>query len=423
MQVATPAKDLVRHVVTKTHPFALVLMMTALSAASSAAQEISPAIRTAARCAPLAGGRSGDALRVIGATNPSPKRLLGTGEQVVIDSGTDRGIQLGQRYFVRRSMEFHGAPRARDTEGWVRIVAATDRTAIAAVEFSCDGIETGDFLEPYVEPVLPPYVDRTDATGTLDFTKTARVLYGESGRATGGGRDFMVIDRGQKDGVAVGARYAIYRNLRIDDVPPVNFAEAIVVTTLDESSLVRVTMARDAVTYGDTLVERIGGRGFGGPGAGASFAGGPAGGGAAQQGTTGEGNVPGGGTGTTAANRSSEPVRSFTFEDVYFDFDRFTLRPEALALLDSAVKALQDNATLRIQIEGHTCNIGTTEYNLALGERRSSAVRDYLTNRGIAAARLTTVSYGEERPKYDNAKEETRRLNRRAVLAVNIQRD
>ena len=131
-----------------------------------------------------------------------------------------------------------------------------------------------------------------------------------------------------------------------------------------------------------------------------------------------------GGTGTgTSATRSGEPVRSFTFEDVYFDFDRFTLRPEALTLLDSAVKALQDNATLRIQIEGYTCNIGTTEYNLALGERRASAVRDYLVSRGINASRLNTLSYGEERPKYDNAKEETRRLNRRAVLAVNIQKD
>src|SRR5262249_877901 len=62
------------------------------------------------------------------------------------------------------------------------------------------------------------------------------------------------------------------------------------------------------------------------------------------------------------------------------------------------------------------CNIGTAEYNLALGERRANAVHDYLTSRGIAADRLRTVSYGEERPKYDNAREETRRLNRRAAV-------
>jgi OOP family OmpA-OmpF porin len=75
-----------------------------------------------------------------------------------------------------------------------------------------------------------------------------------------------------------------------------------------------------------------------------------------------------------------------------------------------------------VNIEGHTCNIGTAEYNLALGDRRANAVRDYLVSRGVQANRLTTVSYGEERPKYDNSREETRRLNRRAALVVNLQR-
>jgi peptidoglycan-associated lipoprotein len=105
---------------------------------------------------------------------------------------------------------------------------------------------------------------------------------------------------------------------------------------------------------------------------------------------------------------------------VHFDFDRYTLRPEAARVLDEAIKAMQANATLRIQVEGHTCSIGTAEYNLALGERRSTAVREYLTSNGISADRLQTVSYGEERPKHDNSREETRRLNRRAALTVRL---
>jgi peptidoglycan-associated lipoprotein len=115
-------------------------------------------------------------------------------------------------------------------------------------------------------------------------------------------------------------------------------------------------------------------------------------------------------------------VKEFVFEDVHFDFDRYSLRPEAVRALDEAVKTLQENADLRIEVEGHTCNIGTAEYNLALGERRANAVRDYLTSRGIGADRLRTVSYGEERPKHDNAREETRRLNRRAAMIVRVQR-
>jgi peptidoglycan-associated lipoprotein len=114
------------------------------------------------------------------------------------------------------------------------------------------------------------------------------------------------------------------------------------------------------------------------------------------------------------------PVRTYTFEDVYFDFDRYSLRPEATRVLDEAIAAMRENTTLRVEIEGHTCNIGTAEYNLALGDRRANAVKDYLVSRGITADRLRTVSYGEERPKYDNSREETRRLNRRAALTVNL---
>ncbi len=119
---------------------------------------------------------------------------------------------------------------------------------------------------------------------------------------------------------------------------------------------------------------------------------------------------------------TARPVREFTFEDVHFDFDRYSLRPEATRTLDEAIATLQANPELNIEIEGHTCNIGTAEYNLALGERRANAVRDYLTSRGIGANRLRTVSYGEERPKYDNGREETRRLNRRAAMVVRLTR-
>jgi peptidoglycan-associated lipoprotein len=114
------------------------------------------------------------------------------------------------------------------------------------------------------------------------------------------------------------------------------------------------------------------------------------------------------------------PVKEYKFEDVHFDFDRYSLRPEATRVLDEAVRALTDNPELKIEIEGHTCNIGTAEYNLALGERRAQSVREYLASRGVGADRLRTVSYGEERPKYDNAREETRRLNRRAALVVRL---
>jgi outer membrane protein OmpA-like peptidoglycan-associated protein len=115
-------------------------------------------------------------------------------------------------------------------------------------------------------------------------------------------------------------------------------------------------------------------------------------------------------------------AKAYTFEDVHFDFDRYTLRPEAVRVLEQAVAAMKEDATLRLTVEGHTCSIGTAEYNIALGERRASSVRDYLTQNGVAATRLQIVSYGEEKPKHDNSREETRRLNRRAALVVRLDR-
>lgn len=112
--------------------------------------------------------------------------------------------------------------------------------------------------------------------------------------------------------------------------------------------------------------------------------------------------------------------KAYTFEDVHFEFDRYTLRAEAQRVLEQALTAMKEDPNLRLTLEGHTCSIGTAEYNLALGERRSTAVRDYLVQNGIAASRVTSVSFGEEKPKHDNSREETRRLNRRAALVVRL---
>jgi peptidoglycan-associated lipoprotein len=124
--------------------------------------------------------------------------------------------------------------------------------------------------------------------------------------------------------------------------------------------------------------------------------------------------------GTATATVTLQVVRRevLVFEDVHFDFDRFNLRPDAIKILDDAVTKLMAQGDVRVTIEGHTDSIGTVEYNLALGERRSNSVRDYLVQRGIQNVRLMTVSYGEERPIADNATAQGRAMNRRAHLVV-----
>ncbi len=98
---------------------------------------------------------------------------------------------------------------------------------------------------------------------------------------------------------------------------------------------------------------------------------------------------------------------------VHFDFDRATIRAEDVALLDENAEWLKGNQHL-VLIEGHADERGTNEYNLALGERRAKAVRDHLVNKGVAADRINTVSYGEERPTCTEKNEVCWKENRRS---------
>ena len=83
---------------------------------------------------------------------------------------------------------------------------------------------------------------------------------------------------------------------------------------------------------------------------------------------------------------------------VHFDFDRFDIRPGDARILDANAQWLKSNREAEVLIEGHCDERGTSEYNLALGERRARTTRDYLISQGVEAARITTISYGEDRP-------------------------
>lgn len=110
--------------------------------------------------------------------------------------------------------------------------------------------------------------------------------------------------------------------------------------------------------------------------------------------------------------------RALMFDEVHFDLDKSVLRPEARTVLDQAARTLKENPDVHVQIEGHASEEASAEYNQALGSKRAQAVRAYLVKQGVAASQMDTISYGKMRPKYDNSKEETRRLNRRAALVV-----
>jgi peptidoglycan-associated lipoprotein len=104
---------------------------------------------------------------------------------------------------------------------------------------------------------------------------------------------------------------------------------------------------------------------------------------------------------------------------VFFDFDKSDLMPEARSTVEALAAWLNNYPATTIAIEGHCDERGTREYNLALGERRASAVHDYLVALGVDPSRLSTISYGKERPAVLGSNEDSWAQNRRDVFVVN----
>ncbi|MEC8728444.1 MAG: peptidoglycan-associated lipoprotein Pal [Pseudomonadota bacterium] len=104
---------------------------------------------------------------------------------------------------------------------------------------------------------------------------------------------------------------------------------------------------------------------------------------------------------------------------VLFDFDSYELTSSAKSVLNNQANFLSSNPSVRITIEGHCDERGTREYNLALGESRAAATRDYLVAQGVNPARIKIISYGKERPAVIGSNEDAWRFNRRAVSVIN----
>jgi len=120
-----------------------------------------------------------------------------------------------------------------------------------------------------------------------------------------------------------------------------------------------------------------------------------------------------------ARQRELEKVRSqFVNEHVYFEFDSADLTPTAVAVLKKKASWMGGQAGVAALIEGHCDERGTNEYNLALGERRAQSAKAFLANMGVSASRLSTVSYGEERPVDPGHNEAAWGKNRRAQFVI-----
>ena len=105
-------------------------------------------------------------------------------------------------------------------------------------------------------------------------------------------------------------------------------------------------------------------------------------------------------------------------QDIYFDFDKYNIRPQGRLILKENYAVLRGEPGVEVFIEGHCDERGTVEYNLALGQRRANATRDFLISLGMDSPQLSTVSYGEERPLDPRHNEEAWAKNRRCHFVI-----
>ncbi len=135
-------------------------------------------------------------------------------------------------------------------------------------------------------------------------------------------------------------------------------------------------------------------------------------------------STAGAGTGTSQGNLSSaapgtqEELRQTIGDRIFFDLDSYSVRPDQRRTVEQVAQWMNRHQNVQLTVEGHADERGTREYNLALGDRRANSVRDMLVSFGVPASRVTSISYGKERPEVLGSNEYAWQQNRRAVFVV-----
>jgi hypothetical protein len=199
-------------------------------------------------------------LVIKGVHSAENRNFAGEGQEVMIGRFADDGLAPGQRYVVRRLQgNVKDFPRPEEglgairTAGWITITWVNEWNARATVDYSCDAIQAGDYLEVYNAPNLP-----TTATEMLkpDFNDRALILKGVDTREMFGDGDVFNFDRGTTHGVTAGMRFAIYRDHRDGVMPLVYIADAVVVEPGETTSKAVIVKAIDAAVVGDNVMPR-----------------------------------------------------------------------------------------------------------------------------------------------------------------------
>jgi hypothetical protein len=240
----------------------LVAVAFAVSAASAvSAQEawrtpVQGDLSRALACSPEAAVLPpAPSLRVLGGEQEG-KTLFGPAEPVIVSGGSAQGVRVGQEYFVRRVVQDQFAlpvsgfmPVSIHTSGWIRIVEVETDLAIATITGACDGVLGGDYLEPFVQPVVPA----ASAPGEPDYAAPGVIVLGDERRQMGSSGMTMVLDRGTDHGVRPGQRGTIFRATLRGAGPVLRIGEATAMIVRNTTSVILIDNSRDAVFVGDRV--------------------------------------------------------------------------------------------------------------------------------------------------------------------------
>ena len=241
----------------------VVAMLTLAAAHSAAAQNAVRALtplEVAVACGPPPTlEMAADPLRVVGAQDTVRRVVFNTNDLLVVGGGTDKGVQLGQQFYIRRpiitgSDRVH--PKGLLTLGWASVVAVNEKTAIVKLDHFCGAIYSGDYLDPYTAPEVPAVVEHDDSTGELQFDALSRIVGGNENQSSGGLGSLMLIDRGAEQDTQAGMRFAVYRDVRTAGMPLAAVGEGVVLAVGKSMSVARITKSRDAIIAGDYIVPR-----------------------------------------------------------------------------------------------------------------------------------------------------------------------
>jgi len=198
-------------------------------------------------------------LRIVGGQDSFQRRTFAPGDLVTMNAGTDNGIEPGQEYFVRRlqteanQRPTRMTPGSVRTAGWIKVYAVDKELSLATIVHACDTIDDGDYLEPFVMPVVPTMTKEKIKPQRDNY---GRILFGTDFRRSFGKGDFFIVDRGSDHGVAPGDRFVIYRDKKQADNFLYDLGEAVAMEVKAESSTLQAIVSRDAFIAGDYVAIR-----------------------------------------------------------------------------------------------------------------------------------------------------------------------